>query len=357
VINIALSDEHRLAGIVRADLPTEHAFAAYLAAGKQLLPASADAQALAALCHPADLVLVGEASGFDVQLAAPKVASIALSWFGTLGERRHWQGSDLIVQALTGMPQMAGPTDGPPLAGGDRQATTLGGVTAYIAACAALLGGPTADRTAAPRRLDVGILEANLVLAEMHMYFFERDGLPMQRWGLNRFAPNSPVGIYPCQGGFVGITVATPDQWRGLCQALDLQAQAADPHLATRELRFARLDEVEQVLCAALAHRCADDWAAVGRQYRVPIVPVPDAAGILSHPVFGVRQSLAEMVVGGVRLQVPRTPFGLSATPIRTELVAAATRAGRADQMHELAVGLPDAAPCNPTTGRISSSA
>ena len=333
VINIALSEAHRQAGIVRADLPTEQAYAAYLAAGKQVLPVNADVQALAALCRTADLVLVGEASGFDVQHAVPKVASIALSWFGAGGERRHWQGSDLIVQALTGMPQMAGTADGPPLAGGDRQATMLGGVTAYIAACAALLAKPAEGGTATARRLDVSILEANLVLAEMHMHFFERDGLPMQRWGLNRFAPNSPVGIYPCQGGFVGITVSTPDQWRALCQALDLQAQAADPQLATRELRFARLDEVERVLCAALASRSADDWAAVGRQYRVPIVPVPDAPGILSHPVFGVRQSLAELVVGGVHLQVPRTPFGLSATPIATTLTAAALPADRVDHV------------------------
>ena len=343
VINIALSEAHRRAGIVRADLPTEHAYAAYLSAGKQLLPASTGAQALAALCQAADLVLVGEASGFDVLLAAPRVASIALSWFGALGQRRHWQGSDLIVQALTGMPQMAGPAAGPPLAGGDRQATTLGGVTAYIAACAALLAKP-ATRDGAPRRLDVSILEANLVLAEMHMYFFERDGLPMRRWGLNRFAPNSPVGIYPCRDGFVGITVSTPDQWRALCQALDLQAQAADPQLATRELRFARLDEVEQVLCAALASRSADDWAAVGRQYRVPIVPVPDAPGILSHPVFGVRQSLAGLVVGGVSLQVPRTPFGLSITPINTTLFAAKTLAGQIDPVDPPAVDLWDGA-------------
>jgi crotonobetainyl-CoA:carnitine CoA-transferase CaiB-like acyl-CoA transferase len=340
VISAALSEDHRQAGIVRADLPTEHAYAAYLSAGKQWLPASSDALALAALCRAADLVLVGEASGFEVQLAQPKVASVALSWFGALGERRHWQGSDLIVQALTGMPQMAGARDGPPLAGGDRQATTLGGVTAYIAACAALLAKPTADSAAAPRRLEVSILEANLVLAEMHMYFFERDGLAMQRWGLNRFAPNSPVGIYPCRDGFVGITVATPDQWRGLCQALDLQAQAADSQLATRELRFARLDEVENVLCAALAHRSADEWAALGRQYRVPIVPVPDASGILRHPVFAVRQSLAGLVVGGVPLQVPRTPFGLSATPIATTLLAAEPQASRADPVDPLAAGL-----------------
>ena len=156
------------------------------------------------------------------------------------------------------MPQMAGTVDGPPLAAGDRQATTLGGVTAYIAACAALLGAHQRCG-AAPRQLAVSIFEANLVMAEMHLYFFQRDGLPMTRCGLNRFAPNSPVGIYPCRTGWVGITVATPDQWRALCRALALHAQAAAEGLVTRELRFARLDELEQVLCSALAQRSAEE--------------------------------------------------------------------------------------------------
>ena len=56
VISVALSEAHRQAGIVRADLPTEHAYAAYLSAGKQLLPVNADAQALAALCRAADQI-------------------------------------------------------------------------------------------------------------------------------------------------------------------------------------------------------------------------------------------------------------------------------------------------------------
>ena len=63
-----------------------------------------------------------------------------ISWFGHSGALRGWRGSDLVVQALTGMPQMAGTVDGPPLSAGDRQATLLAGVTAYIAACAALVG-------------------------------------------------------------------------------------------------------------------------------------------------------------------------------------------------------------------------
>ena len=372
----ALHTQRRLAGIVRADLPAEHAYAAYLGAGKLQLPVLGSLAALQALSREADLVVFGENTGENTGedrgddagdgasgaarttalLTTPKLASIDLSWFGQRGGYHHWRGSDLIVQALTGMPQMAGAVDGPPLAAGDRQATTLGGLTAYIAACAALLGAPGASPSAspsaspgaspgaspstpssAPRRLAVSIFEANLVMAEMHMHFFERDGLPMQRCGLNRFAPNSPVGIYPCQSGWVGITVATPDQWRGLCRALGLHAQAHDEGLATRELRFARLDEVEAVLCQALAAKTADDWAAIGRQHRVPIVVVPDAEGILSHPIFQHRQSLATLHSGGLRLQVPRTPFGLTATPIRTQLQPALTAAPVADPSASLA--------------------
>ncbi len=314
----ALDEARRLAGIVRADTPAEHAYAAWLAAAKQALPA-ADGDALAGLARTADLVLLGEEAGADATHTQPRIASIALHWFGPQSPLRGWRGSDLVVQALTGMPQMAGTVDGPPLSAGDRQATLLAGVTAYIAACAALLGAAR-QLGSGPRRLEVSILEANLVMAEMHMHFYQRDGLPMRRCGINRFAPNSPVGIYPCRSGWVGITVATPDQWRGLCRALDLQAQAQDEGLATRELRFARLDEVEAVLCQALARHSADEWAAIGRQHRVPIVVVPDADGMLAHPIFQARQSLATLQHGGQALQVPRTPFGLTATPLPTQL-------------------------------------
>lgn len=326
VRSTALDEARRTTGILRADTPTERAYAAWLAAGKQVLPATAD---LAALSATADLVIVGEDSGADAATIAatrPRVASVDLTWFGRSGPLQHWRGSDIVVQALTGMPQMAGTVDGPPLSPGDRQATLLAGVTAYIAGCAALVGAH-GKPASAPRRLDLSVYEANLVMAEMHMHFFQRDGLAMRRCGINRFAPNSPVGIYPCKTGWVGITVASPDQWRGLCVALDLKAQAADEGLATRELRFARIDEVEDVLRQALARHTADEWAAIGRQHRVPIVVVPDAAGVLTHPIFQARQSLATLQAGGQSLQVPRTPFGLTATPVR-QMLNAPTPAG-----------------------------
>jgi crotonobetainyl-CoA:carnitine CoA-transferase CaiB-like acyl-CoA transferase len=321
---VALSDAHRLVGIVRASeihgdpshTQADQAYAAYLKAGKKILPSTSDLNALRQLCSHADLVVVGEAAGFDSLSIAPKVASIELSWFGKKGPSAHWQGSDLIVQALTGIPHMAGHAAGSPTYMGDRHASSIGGVTAYIAACAALLAAP--GRKA--QRFEVNILEANLTLSEMHMGFFERDGIPMRRCGLNRYSPNGPVGIYPCKEGWIGITVTTPDQWRSVCKALALHEQAADERLVTRELRFDRLDEIEAAMVLALASKTSFEWAEIGRQFKIPLVVVPDAEGILNHPIFKERDSLAWFQVDGKTLQVPRTPFGLSATPVLRNL-------------------------------------
>ena len=72
----AVDDSARLAGILRADTLAELAYAGYLGAGKQLLPAVPDAAALLALSRDADLVIVGEAAGADAAATQPRVASI-----------------------------------------------------------------------------------------------------------------------------------------------------------------------------------------------------------------------------------------------------------------------------------------
>ena len=328
VLRVARSEPALRTGVVRLDTPLEQAYAAWLDAGKRPVVES-DPQAVQALCANADLVLIGEAAGVDAEAFTPRRASVALSWFGRHGPYRDWIGNDLIIQSLTGLPQMAGTVEGPPLQAGDRHATNVAGVTAYIAAVSALL----APVRATPRRMEVGIFEANLVLSEMHMHFFERDGVPMRRCGLNRFMPNSPVGVYPCREGWIGITATTPDQWTALCAALEMTELAEDTGLATRELRFTRLDEVEAAMIRALSRRSALEWAAIGRRFKVPMVVVPDADGVLTHPIFEERGALAEFDHGDRTLTVPRTPFGLTRTPVARDLDAGPV--GRSDAWRE----------------------
>jgi crotonobetainyl-CoA:carnitine CoA-transferase CaiB-like acyl-CoA transferase len=127
VVLAEASPGQRLRGVVRVQTPLEEAWADCMSAGKRLARV-ADRAALEALCRDADLVLVGEASGFDACAALPRRATVELNWFGRQGPYRDWTGNDLVVQALTGMPQMAGSMEGPPVQAGDRQSTNVAGV-------------------------------------------------------------------------------------------------------------------------------------------------------------------------------------------------------------------------------------
>ncbi|TYL70916.1 CaiB/BaiF CoA-transferase family protein [Bradyrhizobium cytisi] len=304
--------------IVREQTDAEQAFSAYLSADKFVSDAPLELEAIQRLCRVADLALIGEDSNFSAFDVNPKKATVDLTWFGRQGPYEAWKGSDLVIQALTAMPHLAGPVEGPPLHAGDRHATMIGGVTAYIAALAAMLAKPTR----VTRRLELSILEANLVVSEMHIYYVEQDGAPIKRQGVNRFSPHGPLGIYPCKDGWVGITATTPDQWKSLCIVLGMEKEGTDEKLATRQLRFERLDEVEKAMINALSVGTAEQWAERGRSHRVPIVVVPDAAGILSHPIFAARESFANLFTRSGLFKVPRTPFGLIKTPTRKTLNA-----------------------------------
>ena len=313
VLSTAVDESRRSMGILRGDLgadaEADAAFAAYLGLGKEQVSLNNDT--IANLILQADLVLIGEEAGIK-ECPQPRYATIALSWFGDRGEYRNWRGSDLVIQALTGIPKMAGCVDGPPQGAGDRQATMVAGVTAYIAACAALLAGLRRGSASTHSRLDVSILDANLVLSEMHLHLCEHTGAPMERLGINRYFPTAPCGIYPCRNGWVGITTATPDQWRALFEALQLSKLfPGGETLTTREMRFPRLNDLENALSTALRSRDAQEWAALGRELRIPMVVVPDAAGILSHPIFTKRESLAALEVDGKSVRIPRSPFDL----------------------------------------------
>ena len=173
---------------------TERLYAAYLSAGKRRIQDNS-AGRLSDLCRDADIVIIGEAATPDLNVALPKIATVELTWFGKKGPYSGWKASDLIIQSLTAMPHLAGAVAGPPVHSGYRQSALIGGVTAYIAAIASIV----APARSTPRRFTVNLFEANLVLSEMDIHFVERDAVPLKRQGVNRFSPNSPVGILPLQ--------------------------------------------------------------------------------------------------------------------------------------------------------------
>jgi crotonobetainyl-CoA:carnitine CoA-transferase CaiB-like acyl-CoA transferase len=264
-----------------------------------------------------DLVIIGENASRD-EVPAACYATLDVTWFGHTGPYAKWQGSDLIAQAIGGLSHPAGPVEGPPLFLGDHQSTVVGGVAAYCAGIAALIGGVPTE----PQRFDISILESVIIMAEMQMCHTITLGIPLERQGVNRFVPTCPLSIHKCKEGWIGITPLTPAQWQSFCDMLELPALRDDPELIMSRTRLPHVDRIEAEFNRVFPSKTAVEWAALGRQYKVPMALVPDARGIVEHPIFNARQSLASMQVGGKTYRSPRTPFTLLDTPPRLDLDA-----------------------------------
>ena len=284
----------------------------YLNAGK----ISRDAAGLAGASR--DILILGEAADRPAGLPTPTTATLDISWFGTDGPYADWAGSDLIVQSLAGLVQPVGPKDGPPQFPGEHQATLIGGLSAYCAGVAALIGG----MPSAPRHFEVSILESILINADLQICQSALMGEPVPRMGVNRFVPTCPVSIHRCRQGWIGITPLTPAQWRAFCGIIGLPDFAEDPDLLPQRTRYPHADRMEKAFDARFPLKTALEWAALGREAKVPMVVVPDAIGILEHPIFNARESLASFTVDDVEYRVPRTPFRMEKSPPRLTLDA-----------------------------------
>jgi len=89
-------------------------------------------------------------------------------------------------------------------------------------------------------------------------------GAADKRWGVNRFAPNYPLGIYRCKSGWIGVTVVTPVQWKTFCHLLDVADLASDPAYAVNRGRLANADVIEARFAPQFLQRSAEEWFAAG---------------------------------------------------------------------------------------------
>lgn len=284
------------------DPRTEGLLHAWLDQGKGALARADVEDAIAA----SDLLLVGESAERDTWATRPRRATIDVSWLGLDGPLAGWRCSDIAVQALTGMIHPCGPKEGPPHQLGDLQSAIVGGVTAAIAALAALLGD------GGHRRIETSILEACMVLGELQVADAQMLARPVPRVGVNRFAPTCPVSIHRCREGWLGTTIITPAQWASFCRMIGRPDLAADPGLATIHLRSERADELEAILDERFLEKTAEEWAAIAREMKVPLVVVPDAGALARHPVFTRRGTIAPLA-RRPDLLVPASPLRVGA--------------------------------------------
>lgn len=249
----------------------------------------------------------------------PGLIYASVSGFGHSGPYRERGGLDLIAQAMSGVMSFTGePGSARPVSAGAPISDVTAGIYAAVGVLAALNHrhatgqGQHAESTLLESAMAHTVWEAGAALTTGQI----------ARPNGSRHRLTAPYEALKTADGFLVVGVNNQKLWGRLCAALEAPELQDDPLFATPMLRLANRDALQARLEAILAADGALAWVERISSRGVPCGPVNDIAQALDDPHLAARGYLAE--VDGRRF--PRTPLGLSATPV--QLTRGAPRIG-----------------------------
>jgi crotonobetainyl-CoA:carnitine CoA-transferase CaiB-like acyl-CoA transferase len=205
------------------------------------------------LVAQADVVLENMSEGTTAKLkvdyesvsrANPRIVYGSIKAFGEPSPYPDLKGMDIIVQAMSGIMEVTGTRDGPPMRWGLPMGDLLAPLYCVNGILSALIHR---GRTGEGQEVKVSMLDclASLV-AEEHFDVFEQAGFA-QRTG-NFLDRITPFGVYETRDGHVAIAAFTPAWFAGLLDMIGQSQLANDPRFATRGPRTKHAAELNAVI-------------------------------------------------------------------------------------------------------------
>ncbi|MCI0547848.1 MAG: CoA transferase [Candidatus Rokubacteria bacterium] len=258
--------------------------------------------------------------GFEALRAGnPRLVYCSISGFGESGPEAHRPGYDLIVQGESGVMDLTGFPDGPPVKVGNSIADLVAGLSAAQGITLALLAR---TRTGRGQKVEIGMLDvmASLLTYQAGLYW-NAGGRPGRRG--NQHPSIVPYEVFRASDAYLTIGVANNSLWERFCGALGRAELARDPLYESEASRVTNRDRLVPLLNEILGARTADEWLARFEAAGVPagrIKSVPEvcesahleARGMvvrLPHPKAGT------ITVMGVPVRLGDTPGSAGAAP------------------------------------------
>jgi crotonobetainyl-CoA:carnitine CoA-transferase CaiB-like acyl-CoA transferase len=213
---------------------------------------------------------------------------------------------DEVVQMMTGLAYMTGPT-GRPLRVGSSANDIMGGLFGAFSVLAALM---ERKETGKGRSLRVGLFENCLLLVAQHMVQFELEGTNPPPMPERTFS--WPVyDIFDTADDrqmFVG--AVTEGQWTALCRLLGLDELLADPALQARMDQIDARDRTIPVVAKAIASRQSEQLAEAFEKLGIPYSPIAKPSDMYSDPHVMRPGGLAtSRLPDGQSFRAPSLPF------------------------------------------------
>ena len=174
----------------------------------------------------------------------PRLIHATLSAYGSTGDERDRPGYDAVLQSRTGIAEVTGTGDGPPVRAGVSLLDVGSGTWLALGVIAALL---RRERTGEGGAVATSLFETGANWVAYHVAAFQISGRPSGRHGSGHPA-FAPYGIFPTRDGQVCLGIGSDDLFLRLCTALGVPALAEDPRFARNVDRVANVAALNAIL-------------------------------------------------------------------------------------------------------------
>lgn len=204
------------------------------------------------LCKDADVVVEANRPGVMKKLGLdydtirainPSVVYCSITAFGQEGPYCRRGGYDILAQAMSGMMDITGEKDGPPIKHGTALGDYFGGVNAFGCIVTALL---YKERTGIGQHIDVSLLQGLIYLNST--IDFMNFGKCITRMG-NHHSGLCPYGLFQGNNGeSIMLGAPAPKMWTRLCEVIGRPELSDDERFNTVGKRVAIMDEVIDII-------------------------------------------------------------------------------------------------------------
>jgi len=242
----------------------------------------------------------------------PRLVYCSISGFGESGPEASRPGYDLIVQGESGIMDLTGFADGPPVKVGNSIADLVSGMAAAQGIALALLAR---ERSRRGQKVEIGMLDvmASLLTYQAGLYW-NAGGRPTRRG--NQHPSIVPYEVFRAADAYLTLGVANNSLWQRCCEAIGRPDLTTDPRFDTEARRVENRDALIPVLNAELGRRAAAEWLDRLDRAGVPAGRIMSVAEVCESPHLkarGMTVTLAHPKAGPIR--VMGVPIRLWDTP------------------------------------------
>jgi CoA:oxalate CoA-transferase len=212
---------------------------------------------------------------------------------------------DQVIQGISGVMNITGDAKTAPLRVGYPICDTMGGITAAMAICAALVDSLT---TGHGRRIDVSMLESTLASMGWVVSNYLNAGVEPIPMGNENFTA-APSGTFRTADGLLNIAANENAQYEKLCAILGRPDLKTDSRFEDRETRRGNRQAINKEIAPELMKRSAAEWEKTLIEAGVPAGRVLSVPEILGHPHLSGRNFVSEFEGATGKQKVTRGGF------------------------------------------------